>query len=350
MCFDLYVHNTVREHDTRHLSIINPVTGYTVYSPWQDPQMSPPCDYPHILDPIPPRESCPFHPRCCRLQRHFVCRFRDGSCQTQVKYHHFVEETNDETKDTSFLSAYFGYNPSLLLIAAWLFKSGVELAIADKHRSQISQLLAEMAESDNSQGCKAIDSVQQAKLEARYARLTYIITCSREVIGQFATLWDLNTGPGALPPRPGSHPNPESNEPLSRRLNLRTDRWVKVDDGKFSWPRLIQLWPNFEAGFLPIGDNPSVVLWNEMGGSRRDFDPIYNTISLTQGQQNTDVVFNSGTPDIPPIPPFPPFPDTIEESLSIKDCITVANISTSLTSSPLSSPPPSDIDSESDSD
>ncbi|KAI1453355.1 hypothetical protein F4805DRAFT_478606 [Annulohypoxylon moriforme] len=347
MCFDLHIHNTPREHDTRHLSIINPVTGYTVYSPWQDPYTSPPCDYPHLLEPIPPHQFCPFHPRCCRLERHFICRFRDGTCRTQVKYHHFVDDANDETNDASFLSAYLGYDPSLLLIAAWFFKSGVELALADKSRSQISQLLTELAERDNSQGYNIVNSTRRTELESRYAHLTYIISCSREVLGQFATLWDLNTGPGALPPRPGSHPDPECNAPLSRRLKLRTDRWVKRDDSQFSWPQLTQLWPNFEAGLLPIGDDPSVVLWSTMGESQGDFNPTFNINPSIQKQQNPAGVFNSSMQVLPPVPPFP---DTIEESLNIKDSITVANTPASLTSSPLSSPPPSDLDLDSDSD
>ncbi|KAI1204178.1 uncharacterized protein F4807DRAFT_465905 [Annulohypoxylon truncatum] len=349
MCFDLYVHNTAREHDTRHLSIINPVTGYTVYSPWQDPYMSPPCDYPHILEPIPPHQSCPFHPRCCRLQRHFVCRFKDGSCQTQVKYHHFVDEASGETNNTSFLSAYFGYNPSLLSLAGWFFKAGVEFALADKYRSQISQRLAGMVERDNGQARDMMDLTERTDLEARYSHLTYVINCSRQVLGQFAMLWDLNTGPGGLPPRPGGNPNPEFNAPLSRRLNLRTHGWVKRDDSPFYWPQLIQLWPNFEAGFLPFGDDPSVVHFGSTTmESQIDLNPMNDVNS-----SNPDVELEGQTPhgvlnhDMLVVPPASPFPGNVEELLDIKDCITVANTPASLTSSPLSSLP-SELDFDSD--
>ncbi|KAI2466281.1 hypothetical protein F4781DRAFT_357269 [Annulohypoxylon bovei var. microspora] len=331
MCFDLYLHNTSREHDTRHLSIINPVTGYTVYSPWQDPYPCPPCDYPHTFEPVPPPQACPFHPRCCRLERHFVCRFKDGSCQARVKYHHFVDEENGETRDTSFLSAYFGYNPSLLFLAAWFFKAGVELALADRYRSQISQRLAELAERENGQGHDMVDPAERIDLEAQFARFSYTITCSREVLGQFATLWDLNTGPGALPPRPGSDPDPGRNASLSLELGLRVDGWVQRDGSQFPWPMLIQVWPSFQAGRLPIEDDPSVVR----------FDPAYATQPLRFSldpmprQQTPHIVFN---PSVPIISSVPSVPVTAEEASNITSS-DMFDMPSSAFSPPVSSPP-----------
>ncbi|KAI1088994.1 hypothetical protein F5B19DRAFT_399261 [Rostrohypoxylon terebratum] len=286
MCFDLHIHHTAQEHDTRHLSIINPATGYTVYSPWQDPGiLTELCTYPHIFEPIPPNQSCPFHPKCCRLERQFVCRFSGGGCPMRVKYHHFVDEANGETKDISFLSAYFGYNPSILLIAGWFFKAGVELALADKYRSQIWQRLTEMARCHiDGQSQITVDQMEKKNLDARYAHFTRIINCSREVLGQFAILWDLNTGPGVLPPRPGSSPEPLYNEPLSSRLRIRANRWVKRDESQFYWPQLIRLWPNFQAGFLPIGDDPSIVQF----GSMQTTDQINSNPVLYLNSQDPD--------------------------------------------------------------
>lgn len=235
----------------------------------------------------------------------------------QVRYHHFVDEANGETEDITFLSAYFGYNPSLLLIPGWFFKAGVELALADKYRSQISRRLAEMARRDNGQSQNTVNQIERNDLDARYAHYTHIINLSREVLGQFATFWDLNTGPSALPPRPGSNPEPSCNEPLSSALKIRTNRWVKRDEGQFYWPQLIQLWPNFEAGLLPIGDDPSIVQFGSM--------PVPGQIIL-----NPVLHLNPQNPhaglklvEQSPACSVPPLPSNSEKASNDEDYITV---------------------------
>ncbi|KAI0106368.1 hypothetical protein F4776DRAFT_646307 [Hypoxylon sp. NC0597] len=265
MCLEVYVHNTSHEHDTRLPSIINPSTGYTVYSPFQEPYPCRPCDYTHVFEPISPQQFCPYHQGCCRLEGKIVCRFEEGTCATRVKYHHFVDKENGEEEDLSFLDAYLGSNPSLLFLAAWFFKAGVELALANICRNKIRERLSEKDDDNSDEG----DTVQRAGLGVRLAHLSYVIACSNEALAQFAILWNLNSGPGVLPPRPGRHPYPEQNAELSRLLNLKVQGWNQRDVSQYPWPPKVELWEEFKAGSFSFYDDPSIMSWafvNEIKG------------------------------------------------------------------------------------
>ncbi|KAI1099791.1 hypothetical protein F4804DRAFT_68429 [Jackrogersella minutella] len=332
MCIDLYLHNTCREHDTRHLCILNPITGYTVYSPWQDPILSQRCEYPSMIERILPHESCPFHPGCCRLEQQFLCWSRTGECQTRVRYHHFVDEDESETNDVSFLDAYLGFNPSLLFIVAWCFKAGVELKLADTCRRQILERLAITGQYGDGLHDGVPDTSRNEDLYAQLARLSHVDACAREVLGQFAMLWDLNTAPGALPPRPGLYPDPEQNVYLSMNYRLRVEGWFARDRSQFPWPQLVRVRPELRAGLLPINDDPAVVQWGVVGVNPGGFDPVgaVSLERLTLGKASpreiTHVVYNPGTPVVyspsfatvesassPSSPPLPSIPSAQSE-------------------------------------
>ncbi|KAI0377318.1 hypothetical protein F5Y04DRAFT_178823 [Hypomontagnella monticulosa] len=229
MCLDVFVHYTDESHDTRFLSIINPKTRYTVHSPWQEPYKLYSCKQPHAVEPIPPGQACPWHPGCCRLERFRLCSYPNPSiCVTWLKYHHLVDEEEGQNLDLNPLREYLTYNPPLLFIVGWLFKKGVQLALAHERLGD-----------DNHEHSDTSDLI--------------------ESLGQFAILWDLNTRPGGLPPRPGQRPNPEHNEDLAQTLGLRVKDWGLTDDGKPPWPRNVRLRDVYRTGIIAINDNPSVI-------------------------------------------------------------------------------------------
>ncbi|KAI1134602.1 hypothetical protein F5Y05DRAFT_421981 [Hypoxylon sp. FL0543] len=288
MCLEVYIHTTCREHDTRRPSVVNPATGYTVYSPFQEPSPNPRCEYPHVYELIPPDLHCPYHPGCCKLEGKVVCQFEGDTCRTRVKYHHFVDKENGETDDLSFLDAYLCINPSLVFIAAWFFKAGVQLAEADLRRNKLLDRLSSV-DGDNNKN-------QRQKLERRLAHLSSAVALSRESVGQFAVIWDLNTGPKALPPRPGWHPDPEQNAGLSNDLRLKVQGWRRRDADEIEWPRLVNLREGFRAGLLPIYDDPSIVCWGFRTKDQAASSFPSSTYISAPAEQVDCVHFNTGTP------------------------------------------------------
>ncbi|KAI2777790.1 hypothetical protein F4815DRAFT_279405 [Daldinia loculata] len=276
MCLEIYVHCTTPEHDTRHLSTLNPVTGYTVYSPWQEPH-SKICEHPHIIEQIDINQHCLWHPGCCRLEHHRRCW--SDNCSMWSTYHHFVDEQNGEAKDISFLGMYMGHNPTNLLIAGWLFKAGAEVEVS-KHHLRNSPIIIE--------GSSYAAGLANAEWLRR--RLYEIYNKAKECLAQFAILWDMNSGPGALPPRPGLEADPRLNEFVSSLLCLRVaDSGQFLDTSTVSWPHYIQLWDKFRAGVVPLRDDPYSVPWIA-GASRVESDPdsVGYKVKLDEG----DKVYN----------------------------------------------------------
>ncbi|KAI1408672.1 hypothetical protein F5Y13DRAFT_204660 [Hypoxylon sp. FL1857] len=296
MCLEVYIHHTSRENDSRQPCIVNPATGYKVLSPFQEPYPCRPCAYTHVTEPIPPQQSCPYHPSCCKLEGKVVCRFEDGACTTRVKYHHFAHKEDGEVEDLSFLDAYLVDSPPLLFLVAWFFKTGSELAIAQIHRDQISARLSRVGGSDSNEG----NAAERAALEVQLAHFSYIVAYSGAALAQFAILWDLNSSPGALPPRPGWNPDPEQNATLSRKLKLTVQGWDWRDTGRHSWPPHVELWEEFRTGSLPVYEDPSIMTLQEA------FTPLSSSSSLNlthispQRQPISFVSFNTGVPIMAP--------------------------------------------------
>ncbi|KAI1654946.1 hypothetical protein F4813DRAFT_392197 [Daldinia decipiens] len=297
MCLEIYVHCTTREHDTRRLSVLNPITGYTVYSPWQEPHNMI-CDYPHITEQIDVNQRCHWHPRCCRLEHHRWCW--SDNCSLWSKYHHFVDERNGEIKDISFLGIYKGYNPTNLFLAGWFFKSGVELWFSNHHLGN-SPIIVE--------GSSYAAGLANAGWLR--TRLVEIATMATECLGQFAILWDLNSGPGALPPRPGCEADPRLNERLSRVLCLRVAESGRfLDTSPVPWPHYIQLWDKFRAGIVPLRDDPYTVPWiTGPSGVKSNPESMFSTVPNLNGvlqpeQHPPEMIYNPGMPYI--YPTFPP--------------------------------------------
>ncbi|KAI2617922.1 hypothetical protein GGS26DRAFT_602936 [Hypomontagnella submonticulosa] len=270
MCIVVLIHHTHRHHDTRYPSVINPITGHTVYSPWQDPGESPPCD-----------SCCPSKP---------------------ISYHYFAfDDEKFRTSDLGFLRhEYMMYNPSLLFIVSWLFKSGVELYAARQHLQPLMQRLAKAkihsgvySEDDDSGDDKMDEGIpnvaEAAELEQKVAFYTSIINRAIDNLTQFALIWDLNTRPGTLPPRPGQRPNPADNGDLAEKLHLRVLGWVDDDITLPPWPQRIPLLDEYRGGIIPIDDDPSVIDW------------LIVVRDYKMSKQPPYVTFNAGV-DLPPPP------------------------------------------------
>ncbi|KAI1469000.1 uncharacterized protein F4812DRAFT_353973 [Daldinia caldariorum] len=249
MCFTVYIHHTTSEHDTRHLSIINPVTGHTVYSPWQRPYYTK-CEHPHIVGPIHPGEHCKWHPGCCRLECRKWCWTK--GCKVLAEYHHFVDKEKGEVNDTSFLQQYMGRSVDRLWIAGHFFKNGVELHMA---RHFIKESRRIIKESPN-----PLDVTRSIWLKERTSADEQLAIAG---LGQFALLWNMNVGFGGLPPRPGFEPDPRRNGDIERLLGLRVvpvpDSEVVVDTNDIKWPYYVKLEQQYQAGIEPIPDIPVIV-------------------------------------------------------------------------------------------
>ncbi|KAI5856159.1 hypothetical protein GGS23DRAFT_601268 [Durotheca rogersii] len=275
MCLRLTVHHTSRRHDTRFLSIINPVTGYTVHSPWQEPyQTLQVCDYPCVVEKIPVEEHCLWHGHCCRLHTTYLCQQDVGICAVWVKYHHFVfdedeyhddehhDEHHDEhdrkiPNDLPFLGAYLRYGACLQLVP-WLFKAGVELCLADTYRAQISR---ELAGAILDRGADAAE--KRMLLESRLRHFEIVMAYARDCLGQFARLWDAETARRALPPRPGAAADPEQSAVVSELMRLDVESWAQRDVGVVPWPDYIKIWPEFRKRPFPVATDgdPSLACW-----------------------------------------------------------------------------------------
>lgn len=132
-----------------------------------------------------------------------------GPCETSIKYHYFAfDDEKFRTSDLGFLRhEYMMYNPSLLFIVSWLFKSGVELYAARQHLQPLMQRLAKAkihsgvySEDDDSGDDKMDEGIpnvaEAAELEQKVAFYTSIINRAIDNLTQFALIWDLNTRPG----------------------------------------------------------------------------------------------------------------------------------------------------------
>ncbi|KAI1637740.1 hypothetical protein F4809DRAFT_660814 [Biscogniauxia mediterranea] len=284
MCITLYIHNTTRRHDTRFLSVLNPVTGYTVYSPFQDPYVKPsPCECPiphtqpgHPHPDVPaPHEVCLWHAPCCRLEIIDLCRrtnsCHDGrdsqeSCWTWTKYHHFCE-TPQGRDDRSFLRDYFllsqPHDNAFLPFAAHFFKAGVELALANRYHAQAARRLRD------ADVMLRLPVPEKQALTRQAVYFDRVSRCAVEVLAQFALHWDAfsagagaRTGAGAIwPARPGAARYPALNAAVDA-LKLRAANWARDDDvAPVAWPGGEAPWESFK-GMLPFpGDDPAAVAW-----------------------------------------------------------------------------------------
>lgn len=286
------------------------------------------CEYPHITEKIDINQHCPWHPGCCRLEHHHWCW--SNNCSMWSKYHHFVDEQNGETKDISFLNIYMSHNPTHLLIAGWLFKAGAELRSSNHHLSN-SPIIIEGSSY----------AAGLANAEWLRTRLYEIATMAKECLAQFAILWDLNSGPGALPPRPGFEADPRLNEYVSRVLCLRVaDSGPFLDVSPVSWPHNTPLWDKFRAGVVPLRDDPYSVPWIA-GASRVESDPGFMSATVPNSngvfppeQHPPEMIYNPGMSHIYPTSPSHVEPP--EQQLEALNNIPIDTLPT-----PLSTPTPS---------
>ncbi|KAI1483203.1 hypothetical protein F4774DRAFT_416746 [Daldinia eschscholtzii] len=248
------------------------------------------------------------------------CRL--NNCTVSTAYHHFVDEAKGEIKDISFLQQYVGCSLEQLYIAAWLFKSGVELTLATQFLKASPRFVigpSEAAELAN--GSWLRERLRAAKNRAI------------DNLGQFAILWNMNMGYGALPPRPGSEIDPRLNGQTSRLLCLRAvqplEDEIMIDTNPTPWPYYLELEPQFRGGLHPVGGHFSISSSIKEGKSLKSFmdsmfstDPNYNSLSLPKTRQ----------PEITPNPGMAHgFPTTLNFSMPSSTTLS--------TTAPLAHPP-----------
>ncbi|RYP89818.1 hypothetical protein DL770_004029 [Monosporascus sp. CRB-9-2] len=228
MCVTVHLHHTSYAHESRFLSVINVATGYTVFSPFQEPfyrSCPRPCSRPY--DEVPPRNRCRWHRGCCWLETTSLrCReylaasernqlpgrrttqqqkqqIRRGECPRPVTCLHLYEG-EDRRLPEGYLDYLLACDPLFLCLQNLLFGTGAELVLACAHRRvaalrRLELFLAGFAV-DTPPPPTYADADADEALGRDAARAEGVAGLAAAFLVELARFWD---GEKRLPPRPG---------------------------------------------------------------------------------------------------------------------------------------------------
>ncbi|KAI0399788.1 hypothetical protein F4802DRAFT_602669 [Xylaria palmicola] len=292
MCLHVYLHHTSEEHDERFASVLNPATGYTVLSPFQQPSRNP-CRSPCIKGPRRAfYQPCPWHGGCCDLSEHEVCRhgIGGGSCGTRVSYHYFMSEADPSFDPGMLLQAYLADDDTFLPLVVRLFKAGAEFHLA---MGKIQELQTSHNQLHALNLSDHLAAVKKASIASRFNHYQYIKLITAAYLAQIAIHWDAKAAQGAWPQRPGREARPEANKYNPSDFYLETVSRGKADvDPRRPWPHLFKQWPNFQA-LLPPDESPDSLPWrpDSKTGSFR----VVTDVTWTFGANAADTQFSEAS-------------------------------------------------------
>ncbi|KAI0454179.1 hypothetical protein F5B21DRAFT_259876 [Xylaria acuta] len=280
MCIRVCIHRTSAVHDKRFSAVLNPATGYTVLSPFQDPS-SDCCKSPCIDIPsMSSQTCCPWHAGCCKFDEYTLPCSGPQSCNMSVNYHHFLSK-EAPSFSVGVLRVYM-VDPTFLSHAVRFFKAGVELNLALAKLPELQSSL------DRLRGLGLSDSstaVNKASIASRWYHYQHIKLASAAFLAQLAIYWDMKTENGRWPQRPGREVCPEMNPVNDSDAYLKVVTVGKMDfDARGEWPHIFKQWPNFIESLSDDSD-PSLLPWTrdpESGTWRSVMD-----ISWTPSSSNT---------------------------------------------------------------
>ncbi|KAI0441607.1 hypothetical protein F4803DRAFT_412139 [Xylaria telfairii] len=266
MCIRVCIHRTSAEHDKRFCAVLNPATGYTVLSPFQDPDSSS-CKSPCINRPE--RSPCPWHAGCCSFDEYHLCS-EPQSCNMSVNYHHFLS-VETPSFSVGVLRAYI-VDPSFLSHVVRFFKVGVELNLAlaklPELRSELDRLHSGLSDSNT--------AANKANIASRWYHYQHIKLSAAAFLAQLAIHWDRKSTTGLWPLRPGRESIPEMNICNDTDAHLKIISCGKTDnDPRGEWPHIFKQSPNFIES-LPPDTSPNLVPWvhNSKSGSYQSVTDI----------------------------------------------------------------------------
>ncbi|KAI8628794.1 hypothetical protein F5Y19DRAFT_96717 [Xylariaceae sp. FL1651] len=260
MCILVCLHHTPINHkDTRFPSVLNPATGFTVLSPFQDPHAAS-CPFPCIIQD----STCPWHSGCCRFTQQRFCRYdgRKSQCRFWIKYHHVLQE--NETFNIKALRSYQVDDPGFLHFVGHFFKTGAELNLAHSKLVEIQQLLKKPSSKAGSDMDSDLDSaIKRVSLLSQGFHYQKVKLMAEVVLAQFAIFWDTRTAEGVFPPRPGREPVPDLNKYNVSDTYLKPISWTRTDYGPNFWPYSQKQWGDIKER-IPFGLDPSSIPWTQV--------------------------------------------------------------------------------------
>ncbi len=258
MCIHLFNHHTTPEHESRWVSVINPVTGYAVSSPFQHPRYMT-CEAPCIREAILLSQRCEWHQSCCRLYCQILpCQAPVQCMSPRICLH--LYEGEYEKLPLGFLDHLQTCDPLLLDTLSQLFLCGIELSLANLFGQQLTYILTEPS--------RELSPSSRSYLEWRRDLFRGVVDMNEEHLGQLARFLDLcgetTTGSGSyFPPRPGRERRPELNGlgPTAGFPFLRAVSWAGEDGGPVPWPDGVSLWPDLAALIRRFSGASNFVPW-----------------------------------------------------------------------------------------
>ncbi|KAI0469178.1 hypothetical protein F4859DRAFT_516528 [Xylaria cf. heliscus] len=274
MCIRVCIHRTSAEHDKRFFAVLNPATGYTVLSPFQDPG-SDFCESPCINRPSTSSQICPWHAGCCNFDEYDLCN-EPQNCNMSVNYHHFLSK-EAPSFSVGVLRVYM-VDPSFLLHAARFFKTGVELNLGLRKLPELQSSLGRLPGSGLSDSGTAVN---KASIASRWYHYQHIKLASAALLAQLAIYWDMKAESGLWPKRPGREPLPDMNMLNDSDAHLKIISVGNMDivDTRGEWPHIFKQSPNFIESLSP-DTNPNLLPWvpdPESGSYRAITDISYDS-------------------------------------------------------------------------
>ena len=293
MCVDIYLHNTSYAHESRWVSLINPGTGWAVYSPFQEPYRRC-CATPCLKEPVPAQKQCPWHGGCCVLDRLFRrCAFYDRAsnfvpCSRPLTVLHFYqgEGTGAGGEVARIPASYVEYllicDPLFLSLQNQLFNAGAELILARTCYASAARRFEELRFIDGlltppvspAVGRRATVSPETAAVRQELTRCDQMVRAADAYVTELARYWDHKSATGGKPgsptskdftPRPGREPEPLNNLMHFEDTMFRVFSYGLRDKAPIPFPNNVPLRPGgeFERVVRAHSANSHIIAWSQ---------------------------------------------------------------------------------------
>ncbi|KAI0544756.1 hypothetical protein F4679DRAFT_563682 [Xylaria curta] len=255
MCIRVCIHRTTAAHDKRFHAVLNPATGYTVLSPFQDPIISS-CESSPCIEIKSPQTShyCPWHAGCCNFDKYDLSCNAPQKCTSKINYHHFLRKEAPNFSVASLRP--YTIDPVFPSLIARFFKAGVELNLALTKLPELKASLDKLPILSNDV------AVEKAKIASRWYHYQHIKLLSMAFMAQMAIYWDAKVDQKLWPPRPGREVFPELNCFNESDAYLQVVSMGKMDfDPRGEWPHIFTQWPNFGESLSFGNENLHHIPW-----------------------------------------------------------------------------------------
>ena len=287
MCVDLYLHNTSYAHESRWVSLINPGTGWAVYSPFQEPYRRC-CATPCLRGTVPAQKQCAWHGGCCMLDRVFRrCAFYDRAsnivpCSRPLTVLHFYQGEGTGPGGEvaripgSYVEQLLTCDPLFLSLQNQLFNAGAELVLARTCQARAARLFEDLCSIDalfpppmpRAGGRRPTEGPETAAARQELTRSSQMVNFAIAYISELARFWDHKTATAGKPfndftPRPGREREPLENFLHCEDTMFRVFSWGVRDAAPIPFPNTVPLRPGdeFERAVRAHSDDSHIIPW-----------------------------------------------------------------------------------------